>query len=429
MKSIINLILASILLTSCSREKPKKFETEYHSNHQLEIELTSMEYEKLLSRFSEGGNLDIFTLDPEDQFLNTYLAYGKRNLDWINVINQNRPADKKISLSSEATTTGATVYHPGQYNFQTITQDWDILKSLLPQPLKDVIFNGAPLTSTLPINERDFTAWMLQVDKAYQSSSRYKLLKPYKDYYKLAQSMDVRGYLFFKDRTNADRELSSWNSLTLSQKDRYKIELVRLCMNAEVSRDNCIKEMNQYEKNTNLVGFKAKYILNAQNVYNSFFKMQGLRTDIQWNSSNPDVLKIPFTDPKNDEVKDYLKTNIEDEWQWNNWGLKLDFVSTNNKNTTHVEFVPGSTPHVDKLGGSTITMDANAPLTEYDVQWTIRHEYGHVLGFPDCYIEFYDEAEEAFVNYQLDVTDLMCSRRGHLKQRHFDELKRVYFKP
>ena len=73
-------------------------------------------------------------------------------------------------------------------------------------------------------------------------------------------------------------------------------------------------------------------------------------------------------------------------------------------------------------------MDANAPLTEYDVKWTIRHEYGHVLGFPDCYLEFWDKELKAIVSYQLDTSDLMCSRRGHLKQRHFDALRDAYFR-
>jgi hypothetical protein len=81
---------------------------------------------------------------------------------------------------------------------------------------------------------------------------------------------------------------------------------------------------------------------------------------------------------------------------------------------------------VDKLGGNEITMDKNAPLSEYEVQWTIRHEFGHVLGFRDCYLEFYDSTEKAIVSYQFDVTNLMCSRQGHLKEIHYQELKRLY---
>lgn len=73
-------------------------------------------------------------------------------------------------------------------------------------------------------------------------------------------------------------------------------------------------------------------------------------------------------------------------------------------------------------------MDSNQPIEEYDSQWTIRHEFGHVLGLPDCYHEFYDTTQEAYVNYQFDVTDLMCSRAGNMNERIYLELKKAYQK-
>ena len=92
-----------------------------------------------------------------------------------------------------------------------------------------------------------------------------------------------------------------------------------------------------------------------------------------------------------------------------------------------LEFEPGTTPHVNGAG-DTITMDANQALNEYDSTWTIRHEFGHVLGFPDCYVEFYDEEAGLMINYQIDTSNLMCSRRGHLQDKHFQQLKKHYFK-
>jgi hypothetical protein len=72
-------------------------------------------------------------------------------------------------------------------------------------------------------------------------------------------------------------------------------------------------------------------------------------------------------------------------------------------------------------------MDENEPLTEYLAQWTIRHEFGHLLGFKDCYVEYYDTGLKAMVNYPLDPTNLMCSRLGHLQPQHLEVLKAAYF--
>jgi hypothetical protein len=153
------------------------------------------------------------------------------------------------------------------------------------------------------------------------------------------------------------------------------------------------------------------------------------RGDVVWSSSNPTELHIPFLDPGNSgdaSLASYVKDNIEDEWRWQGWNLHLDLVKGTNQ-TAHIELQPGVTPHV-VVAENAIVMDANQPRTEYDARWAIRHEFGHILGFVDCYVEFYDEERAVMVSYQIDTTNLMCSRRGALKQTHFDELKRVYFR-
>lgn len=38
----------------------------------------------------------------------------------------------------------------------------------------------------------------------------------------------------------------------------------------------------------------------------------------------------------------------------------------------------------------------------------IAHEFGHVLGFEDCYIEFYNDQKE-IIYYEIDKSNLMCS--------------------
>ncbi len=137
-------------------------------------------------------------------------------------------------------------------------------------------------------------------------------------------------------------------------------------------------------------------------------------------------MNVVFNTPSLPKFIPYLKNNIEDEFRWENWGMKMTFG--NYSSGPRLVFETGVVPHVNGLGGDTITMDSNQPIEEYESQWTIRHEFGHVLGLPDCYHEFYDTDLKAYVNYQLDITDLMCSRAGNIKERIYLELKKAYAK-
>ena len=167
-----------------------------------------------------------------------------------------------------------------------------------------------------------------------------------------------------------------------------------------------------------------RYLASSQRIWNSYFTLSNARTDVKWKKL--ELMEVPFVKPNKSAIENFLRVEIQDEWRWKGWQLQLDF-GNGGQETAHIEFEEGTTPHVNKLGGSTITMDANAPLTEYAVRWTIRHEFGHVLGFPDCYVEFYEPENGRMVNYQIDTSNLMCSRRGHLKQIHYDALKEAYY--
>jgi hypothetical protein len=71
-------------------------------------------------------------------------------------------------------------------------------------------------------------------------------------------------------------------------------------------------------------------------------------------------------------------------------------------------------------------MDSLYSIESNTSRWTIRHEYGHVLGFTDCYLEFYDTIEKAMVYYEIEVDNLMCSRSGRLKPIHQQLLQSAY---
>lgn len=414
-----SLILSTVLFAQVAAALPAP-------THHLDLDLSSKEYEALLAKVKKSSTKRFQS--SEDLVIEKWLAIGKRNLQWVDFVNASRSADRKLSLSSPATQSGNGPSAPRFYNFKMIKEKWDVLEALLPKPLKAVVLEGAPFTTDIGVTDREFMEWLFQVDSAYQISSRYKLMLPYKEEMKGLAAYDVRGYLQLNGEEDLDAKLADFDNLPDLRQSRLSRSLIMICMNAEVKRPDCRKELNAAIAGKTLVDFKNKYFDAGKAIYDYYFTIAGTRPDGVWTSADPDNFYIPFADPKNDAVLNYLRDNIEDEWKWNGWQLHLNFVDSEDPTMTHIVYEEGATPHVDNAPGTTITMDANSPLSEYDVQWTIRHEYGHVIGFPDCYHEFYDEEEEAFVSYQLDVTNLMCSRRGKLKQTHFDELKRVYYK-
>ena len=68
----------------------------------------------------------------------------------------------------------------------------------------------------------------------------------------------------------------------------------------------------------------------------------------------------------------------------------------------------------------------NARLPESDCRAAVLHEFGHVLGFPDCYVEFFDSRDGLMVNYYIDTSNLMCSRSGQVLPTHYEQLKTTY---
>ena len=74
-------------------------------------------------------------------------------------------------------------------------------------------------------------------------------------------------------------------------------------------------------------------------------------------------------------------------------------------------------------------MDENVPADNEVSSSVFQHEFGHVLGFPDCYVEFYDEGEQKMINYQIDTGNIMCSRIGKVTGLHRDAIRAAYAKP
>ncbi|MBM4304465.1 MAG: hypothetical protein FJ112_09075 [Deltaproteobacteria bacterium] len=386
----------------------------------LDLEMSGTELHSLL-RIRDDGE--------EDSELDPVMKIGKRYLTWLKIVNQNRPEELKLSLSNAEIQPGYPIDSPKISSPKIILELFSQLKKDLPEEFKKVLTTQAALTDSIPVSDADFVIYGRKIDDLYASASRWLLQKPYLWVYASKKHDDIRGYYFLKQTPQVENQLTNWEQLAADTQIQFRGWLEGLCFNSEATASVCGANLDKtIAENGNPLPYFKRYLQDGESKWNKLFLIQNKRDDLLWSIEHPELLSAPFSKPDTYEVEQFLRLNIEDEWRWLGWQLRLNFTQ-GGMDTTHVIFSPGATPHVNGLGGNEITMDANQPITEYHVRWTIRHEYGHTLGFPDCYIEFYDTDKAVMISYQIDTTNLMCSRRGKLQEKHFEELKRVYFTP
>lgn len=365
------------------------------------------------------------SIDPQ---IEEAIAAGEKLFRWVRLINDDRSDETKIKLSDATTLKGIPIDQPLNYSPRIIGERVKQLKNDLNQEMLNTLFGNTQAGPEIKTNDEEFTKFARIVARAYDHAVRWQTnMLPYLSYYKENAKKDIRGFYYLSKISNLDTFLKELPKKPQDIIVKNRTYLKNICLNYNPVLNNCDELLNVAFKKGKLVNFKDKYWPAAQRNWNSFFAVTSPRTDIIWNEINR--MSLQFTDPNQNEIRDFLKINIEDEFQFTTkehqlWKFKLGFEAQ--AGSPYIVFQAGATPHVSY--GNVIYMDANIDLNDYENNWVIRHEFGHVLRLPDCYVEFYDEKNETAVTYQLDTSDLMCSRSGKFNQRIFSELKKNYFK-
>lgn len=411
------------LMLSCQPSTPNIQKDLQH----LDLLATGVEYREFIKKHgltnffeSRGTHLN---LDPIERAI----KLGNRNLDWLVIVNKKRVKEGKheLSITNQENTLAYPINSPYKYSPHIIDEELQKLITKTPIEILTVLNADMPIPDFITVDEKTYVSFASEYDRLYESATRWKLIIPYLQKYKDRKKNDIRGFYFLMNQKDLSTKLQNFSKLDSENKTLFKTNLQGLCFNTINSFEECTDELEVSIAQNLVENYYLKYKNKSEQIYQNFFNIKNPRADIRWSKANPSFMTIPFLDPQDSKVLSFLKLNIEEAWKTKDWNLVLDFKSSAD---IHVVFKPDATPNVNGLGGNTITMNKNSPLTEWGTQLDIRHEFGHVLGFPDCYIEFYDEQEKAMMGYQLDTTNLMCSRVGQFKQLHYDELKEAYLK-
>lgn len=385
----------------------------------LDLEMESSEYRELLIKMSKNKKLKMV----QDDGIERALKLGERLSQWIAYVNQARSPETAIRLTSAATRRGIPIDTPNVYNPAIIKAQTDKVLAEMPLKMKEIIMATGAYPTDVVIDDETFITHGRALDRNYQQAARYKTLSPYRFQYQGLAADDMRGYYYLTKNKLGKEELRDVALIPEAQLPLVIDALNKLCINARNSANSCKSRVDKAVADNKLAEAYGSYYPSGKKIWDAFFVIptSARRKDVKWTG---DVMTVPFNTPTIERFRPYLQTNIEEEFRFGTWGLKLNFGSFSNGPL--LVFQPGVVPHVNGLGGNQIVMDSNQPIEEYESQWTIRHEFGHVIGLPDCYHEFFDTKLDAFVNYQLDITDLMCSRAGNMNERIYNELKGAY---
>ncbi len=360
----------------------------------------------------------------EDKKIEMLLAVGKRASQWIAAVNANRSPENQLDLSSPTKTGGIPINEPQKSSTDIMMKRYeDFLKSTSPL-ITDVVTSSREFPANPPLSDTEFLKALRTLDRIYQSTIRWAGAREWLSWYINRAIYDVRGFLFLKATPDLENTLKNYKNLETPEQEKFSTWLLGLCRNGDFEMSDCRSELKKAISKNTLFSFYGRFNKYGQNMHDLLFNIKATRPEIFWNKDKTKLIS-PFKTPEREDVTAWLKENVEDEWRSDIFNLIIDYKQTS-ADIPRIQFKEGVTANVNAIAGNLITMEAEYPIESRDQKWTIRHEYGHVLGFQDCYLEFYDTNESAMIYYEIDVDNLMCSRNGHLKDTHINELKRAY---
>lgn len=358
--------------------------------------------------------------------LENLLFYGKKACLWINAINSKLDPKDHLDLSSP-TQSGGIPYHSPMITSTKILEERFIKFQTEASPSTvNVILNSTtlPLQAPADVDSDTFLKELRTLDRIYQATIRWTNQLDWLSYYANKIIFDVRGFIFFKSLSNPKEYLTQFDTYSPEDKKNIESHLLGLCLNGDFDRSDCLDELKIALAKKRLFSFYERFNRYGQKIYDLFFTIKKTRPEIFWQENE---IKAFFQEPNNTVVQNWLAKNIQEEWQFDQRFLSLTF-ETQRPELPKIEFLEGVTAHVNEIAGNLITMEAEYPIESPDQKWTIRHEFGHILGFEDCYLEFYDTSSKSMVYYEIDVDNIMCSRNGHIKETHFNNLNLSYSK-
>lgn len=316
----------------------------------------------------------------------------------------------------------------------TIPERYYDFKNPLVLNLKSMENSLLKIKSELDETKQDGTKLSEVAKELYylhQNSQRFEVQKCAFGNLAKKKIQDITPFLKLEDfciqrnKTNNCTEKDLTN-LSLGESQFVQEQMMKMCQALGNSKFLCQEEIGLSRNRRNLETMALKLLKRFKDErFNKLFSLASSHLKFSCVKKSQFIemnLKVRF-DPRLLVNRRALINHVIETWSSDKFKLNLILEQErNNEEVISVQASPNSLSYVLESDNRQIFL--NSELRFEEQKRILSHEFGHVLGFPDCYTEFYDHQKRALVYFEMgkDNFNLMCSvKKGAAVPREYLE--------
>lgn len=265
--------------------------------------------------------------------------------------------------------------------------------------------------------QANLTNMGIDIHYLYQQTMRFEGQKcefsqlKHKKYQDLRPFLELKGFCQEKNKSDFCTP-ETIASLSVPEGNFVEVRTVKLCNTFDKNAVNC---QGQYalKKQTktlgDVVGHYQKRFQKER--FQPLFELKQSHLKFQCEKQDDKIImKIKVSNRDWDQESLLTFTNyVSTVWSRGNFQLTIDLVNETGSDVVKITPTQEFISYVPENNHAQVFLSQKIDIPTQ--RRVLSHEFGHVLGFPDCYTEFFDNKSGELVYYEMDKnnTNLMCS--------------------
>jgi uncharacterized protein YjaZ len=232
------------------------------------------------------------------------------------------------------------------------------------------------------------------------------------------QQKDLRPFMelrdFCKEKEQSDVCTNTGlEFLTDSEASFIQDKTIKLCKNFDNDGQNCEVQYSVNKENRT-IGDLVSYYQNKFQIerFDKLFLLRDTHLSFQCQHLDDDSVQMHikvYSKSIPEEQLVLLTKFVEDSWSREKFLLALEIVNAPGSDVVEIFSTASGTSYVPDQNNRQVYLSQDLDI--YSSKSVLAHEFGHVLGFPDCYTEFFDNQNKDLIYYEIDKnnTNIMCS--------------------